>query len=287
MKIAHISDTHIRNLKYHYEYKLAFEDLYKKLRQMKPNVIVHTGDIAHTKTQLSPEFFQMCTSFLHNLAEIAPTYIILGNHDGNLKNDTRQDAITPIVEALEHKDIHLLKNSGETDITDTMTFNVLSVFDRENWTKPTDKERINIALYHGSIHGCQTSQGYTIEEGEDSVDIFEDFDFAMLGDIHRQQKMDLKGRVRYAGSTVQQNFGESINKGFLMWNIRDRYDWDCQHVSIVNPRPFITIDLTPEGQVPNTIIPRGCRLRIRASSNISPMKLKAACDYCQKKWQFR
>ena len=285
MKIAHISDTHIRNLKYHYEYKLAFEDLYRKLRQMKPNFIVHTGDIAHTKTQLSPEFFQMCTSFLHNLAEIAPTYIILGNHDGNLKNDTRQDAITPIVEALGNKNIHLLKNSGETDISDTMTLNVLSVFDRENWMKPTDDRRINIALYHGSIHGCQTSLGYTIQEGEDSVDIFKDFDFAMLGDIHKQQKMDLKGRVRYAGSTIQQNFGESVNKGFLMWDIRGKYDWDCQHVSIVNPRPFITVNLTPEGQVPNTIVPKGCRLRIRASANISPMKLKAACDYCQNKWE--
>ena len=276
MKIAHISDTHIRNLKYHYEYKIAFQDLYKKLKQMSPDFIVHTGDIAHTKTQLSPEFFQMCTSFLHNLAEIAPTYIILGNHDGNLKNDTRQDAITPIVEALNHKKIHLLN---------TFTFNVLSVFDRDNWTKPTDDRRINIALYHGSIHGCQTSQGFTINEGEDSVDIFKDFDFAMLGDIHRQQKMDMKGRIRYAGSTIQQNFGESINKGFLMWNIRSKYDWDCQHVTVVNPRPFITIDLTPQGQVPNTIVPKGCRLRIRASSNISPMKFKAACEYCQIKWQ--
>ena len=178
MKIAHISDTHIRNLKYHYEYKIAFEDLYRKLRQMKPNFIVHTGDIAHTKTQLSPEFFQMCAGFLHNLAEIAPTYIILGNHDGNLKNDTRQDAISPIVDALEHKNLHLLKDSGEVDITDTVTLNVLSVFDRENWRKPTDKSRINIALYHGSIHGCRTSQGFVIQEGEDSVDIFKHFDLS-------------------------------------------------------------------------------------------------------------
>ena len=184
MKIAHISDTHIRNLKFHYEYKVAFEDLYRKLKQMAPDVIVHTGDIAHTKTQLSPEFFQMCAGFLHNLAEIATTYIILGNHDGNLKNDTRQDAITPIVDALDNKNIHLLKNSGETDIGDGIVFNVLSVFDRENWVKPSDESKINIALYHGSIHGCQTSQGFVIEEGEDSVDIFKDFDFAMLGDIH-------------------------------------------------------------------------------------------------------
>ena len=50
MRIAHISDTHIRNLKYHYEYKQAFADLYNKLRDQKPDIIVHTGDIAHTKT---------------------------------------------------------------------------------------------------------------------------------------------------------------------------------------------------------------------------------------------
>jgi len=285
MKIAHISDTHIRNLKYHYEYKLAFADMYKKLKQMSPDIIVHTGDIAHTKTQLSPEFFQMCSSFLYNLAEIAPTYIILGNHDGNLKNDNRQDAITPIVEALEHKNIHLLKNSGETKVNEKITLNVLSVFDRENWIKPTDRDSINIALYHGSIHGCQTSQGFIIQEGEDSVDIFSDFDFAFLGDIHKQQKMDLKGRVRYAGSTIQQNFGESINKGFLLWKIKDKHDWDCQHVSILNPRPFVTVDLTPEGKLPTRIVPKGCRLRIRSSANVSPMMLKAACDYAQSRWQ--
>ena len=192
MKIAHISDTHIRNLKYHYEYKVAFDDLYRKLKQMSPDIIVHTGDIAHTKTQLSPEFFQMCTSFLHNLAQIAPTYIILGNHDGNLKNDTRQDAITPVVEALAHPSIHLLKDSGETKIGNGVVFNVLSVFDRENWSKPSDPTAINVALYHGSIHGCQTSQGWVMEEGEDSVDIFKDFDFAMLGDIHKQQAINDK-----------------------------------------------------------------------------------------------
>ena len=40
-----------------------------------------------------------------------------------------------------------------TKVNDEITFNVLSVFDRENWIKPTDGDAINIALYHGSIHG--------------------------------------------------------------------------------------------------------------------------------------
>ena len=284
IKIAHISDTHIRNLKYHYEYKMAFEDMYKKLRNMSPDIIVHTGDLAHTKTQLSPEFFQMCSSFLHNLAGIAPTYIILGNHDGNLKNDSRQDAITPIVEALQHRNLHLLKNSGEIEPIEGLTLNVLSVFDRENWSKPTDDSKINIALYHGSIHGCQTSLGWVMDEGEDSVSIFKDFDYGLLGDIHKPQAMDREGRVRYAGSTIQQNFGESINKGFLMWNITDKDTFDVQHVSVRNPRPFITINLNHDGTFPFANIPKGCRLRIRAHSNISPIRLKMACDLANAKW---
>ena len=118
MKFAHLADTHIRNLKYHKEYRIVFERLYAKLREEKPDYIVHCGDIAHTKTQISPEFVEMCTDFLRNLADIAPTYVILGNHDGNLKNSSRQDALTPIAKALDHKDLFLLKKSGETRLND-------------------------------------------------------------------------------------------------------------------------------------------------------------------------
>ena len=132
MRFAHIADTHIRNLKYHFEYKEVFKQMYKKLREQNVDCIIHCGDIAHTKTQLSPEFVEMATDFFRNLGDIAPTYIILGNHDGNLKNSSRQDAITPIVEALAHSNIHLLKESGETILNDSFALNVLSVFDTDN-----------------------------------------------------------------------------------------------------------------------------------------------------------
>ena len=105
-KLAHIADTHIKNLKYHYEYRIIFKELYEKLAEEKPDFIVHCGDLAHTKTQLSPEYFELATEFMKNLADIAPLVIIPGNHDGNLKNSSRQDAITPIIQALEHPDIY-------------------------------------------------------------------------------------------------------------------------------------------------------------------------------------
>jgi len=155
MKFAHLSDTHIKNLKYHFEYRIIFQQIYDRLREEKVDYIIHCGDLAHTKTQLSPEYFEMASNFLKNLADIAPTYIIPGNHDGNLRNSSRQDAITPIVEALEHPSLFLLKASGETQLDDKFTLNVLSVFDEENWVDPSDKDNINIALYHGSISGSR------------------------------------------------------------------------------------------------------------------------------------
>ena len=33
MKFIHIADTHIKNLKYHYEYKAVFPQLYEQLRE--------------------------------------------------------------------------------------------------------------------------------------------------------------------------------------------------------------------------------------------------------------
>ena len=230
MRLAHIGDTHIRNYKYHREYRAVFGQLFEKLKEQKVDAIIHCGDIAHTKTQLSPEYFQLAAEFLSGLANIAPTYVILGNHDGNLKNGNRQDAITPIVNALQHPDIHLLKDAGETIISEDICLNVLSVFDEDNWILPTDKDKINIALYHGAISGVKTDIGWTMEEGDHTLSIFEPFDYALLGDIHKtNQILDRAGKIRYPGSTIQQNFGETPDKGYLLWDIQGKDDFTCDH----------------------------------------------------------
>jgi len=287
MKFAHIADTHIRNLKFHYEYKAVFEQLYERLKQENVDYIIHCGDIAHTKTQISPEFVEMCSAFFRNLESIAPTYIILGNHDGNLKNSSRQDALTPIVQALALPNLYLLKDSGETILDDRFCLNVLSVFDEDNWTQPTDKDKINIALYHGSISGVKTDIGWTMENGEHDVSIFDNFDFAFLGDIHKtNQALDLKGRIRYCGSTIQQNHGETNDKGMLLWNIRDRWDWDCEHIAFKNPKPFHTIVLTPTGKMPrSTTVPKNARLRLVSENNLPLDAMRRALDIAKHRFK--
>jgi predicted MPP superfamily phosphohydrolase len=133
----------------------------------------------------------LATSFLKNLADVAPTYIILGNHDGNLKNEHRQDAITPIAKALNHPHLHLLKDAGEVVIDDEWAFNVLSVFDEDNWMMPTDPDRINIALYHGSVSGVKTDTGWVMTHGDHPIEIFRGHDFALLGDIHKTNQTSI------------------------------------------------------------------------------------------------
>ena len=136
VRIAHFGDTHIKNLKYHYEYREAFHEIYTILREQNVDYIVHCGDLAHTKTQLSPEYFELATEFLSNLAEIAETHVILGNHDGNLRNSSRQDAITPIVDALNHRCLYLHKNSGEVTLEEGLALSVCLLY-----TSPSPRDR--------------------------------------------------------------------------------------------------------------------------------------------------
>jgi len=285
-KVAHIADTHIRNLKYHEEYRAAFESLYQILRDKDVDYIVHCGDIAHTKTQISPEFVEMAASFFKNLADIAPTYIILGNHDGNLKNSGRQDAITPIIDALQKDNLHLLKDAGETEIGDGIVLNVLSVFDEENWVAPTNTDKINIALYHGAVSGVVTDTGWVMDHGDHDISVFSDFDYAMLGDIHKtNQILDGEGRVRYPGSTIQQNHGETDDKGFLLWDIQGKDDFSVEHYVLKNPKPFVTLQLTKTGRIPNkATIPDGARLRLVSNYSIPLSKLKRAIDAAKKRF---
>jgi len=285
MKIAHLADTHIKNLKYHDEYREIFSKIYAILKEQQVDYIVHCGDIAHTKTQISPEFVEMASDFFKNLADIAPTYIILGNHDGNLRNDSRQDAITPIVNALNLPSLSLLKNAGEVKVNDQLTFNVMSVFDEDNWVKPSDSSKINIALFHGSVAGVQTDIGYVMEHGDYSVDIFDGHDFAFLGDIHKtNQVLDIAGRVRYPGSTVQQNFGETDDKGFLIWDIQSKDKFSCVHYAIPNPRPFFTINLDGNGEIPEVQVKEGARIRIIADKSVSLEKIKKATQVVKSKY---
>ena len=278
-KCAHISDVHFRSLKRHKEYKTVFLNMFKKLKTLSPDVIFIGGDIVHSKTQgITPEIIDILNWWFTSLASIAPTHIILGNHDGLILNEDRQDAISPIISALNNENIKLYKKSGiyPTGI-DGFNWAVFSCFDQKNWSKvkPVNGD-VNIACFHGAVWGSKTDVDWELE-GEVNLNFFSDYDFTFLGDIHKFQYLDDEKRVAYPGSTIQQNFGEDIKKGFLFWEINNRYDYTSKFISVPNPHPMVTIDW--KETVENTIrfiepIKKKAKYRIRSNVEISQSDIK-------------
>ena len=265
-RCAHFADVHFRGLSRHKEYKDVFSRSFVELQKLRPDVIFIGGDIVHSKTQgISPELIHILTWWFNSLAEIAPVHVILGNHDGLMLNEDRLDAITPILEALDNPDIHLFKESGTYDVgVDGYKWNVFSCFDVKGWDDvEPDPSCINIATFHGPVNGSLTDQDWEINGDSVSVDFFDKFDFAFLGDIHKRQYLTPK--IAYPGSTIQQNYGETIEKGFLFWEIRNKDDFDSKFISLKNEKSFRTYSW--KGTVIDTLnqIPKhasGARFRI-------------------------
>lgn len=194
MRILHIADVHWRGLTRHAEYKTAFENFYAQGRELQPDCIVIAGDLWHTKTQgITPEAIDMISWWLNEMSKICVVYVILGNHDGVLHNRTRQDAISPIVNALNNPQIRLLKASG-TYPCHIPGFNlcVFSCFDEEGWSnvRPVDGD-INIAVFHGGVIGSQTDSDWNIA-GHVDLTFFSGYDIVLLGDIHKMQYLDTR-----------------------------------------------------------------------------------------------
>lgn len=288
VKIAHIADVHWRGLSRHGEYREVFEAFIKNVVDSRVEHVYVGGDIFHTKTSgISPEYIDQLRWWLCAMAEVACVHLTLGNHDGNLVNMSRQDAVSPIVDALKNPRINLYKKSGVYEFAPGFTWCVFSLFDEEGWkdVEPVPG-KVNIASYHGPVRGATTESGWAVEDGL-TVGFFERFDFCFLGDIHRMQHLatretevishdaesTTKLRVQrpwiaYPGSTVQQNYAEDPDRGFLLWDIHDRTHFDVKFCMLPNPMPFVTVDWT--GSVdPMTDIarqyPRGARYRVRSS----------------------
>ena len=280
-KIYHISDIQIRNLKRHKEFEQCFENLYTFLRKDPDNSVVYIGgDIAHSKTDMSPELVDQLSRLFKNLADICPTLLIAGNHDCNLNNRSRLDVLTPIVQNLNHPDLHYL---DKTDVyyIGGVGFAVLEVRDDEtNLPDPsTIKAKTKVLLFHGTVDKSQTDLGFALPSAVKLKD-FDGYDMVMLGDIHKMQTMQeykegkvTKPAVRYCGSLVQQNHGETLlGHGVSVWDVKSR---EVVHQEIENEYGYYTMDID-SGLVPKVDdLPKKARLRLRVK-NTSPSDLKKA-----------
>jgi DNA repair exonuclease SbcCD ATPase subunit len=250
-KIFHISDVHIRTLKRHTEYRSVFKNMFLTIAQeaTDTSICVVTGDIVHSKLDMSPELVTMLTEFFNGF--MIPTIVILGNHDMNLNNMHRIDALSPVLNVLQNKNIHFIKENGVFEcggiIFNHMSVDVPPAQYVLGKQIPTNKYKI--ALHHGAVHSAKTDIGYEISNDHVTVDLFDGHDLCLLGDIHKPNQIlqeyhvengIKKPEVRYVGSTIQQNHGESLEHGILVWDLPNR---TAEFIEIPNEYGYVTFEL--------------------------------------------
>jgi len=237
-KLVHFSDLHIRLFKDHSLYKDILRNMLEQFKEIQPDRIVFTGDLVHSKNQMTPELIEFVAWILTECSKISKTVLIIGNHDFLENNTERLDALTPIIDSLRNNNISYYKNRGVYS-DENIDWVVYSLMDHNVPPEIPESDNIKIGLFHGPVVGLSTDIGYKFEDGFDSSR-FDGCDLVLCGDIHKRQVFDIPGNKKayMVGSTIQQNFGETVGKhGYGIYDVdKDEYEF----VDLVNPKPFLS-----------------------------------------------
>jgi DNA repair exonuclease SbcCD nuclease subunit len=240
-KIVHFSDLHIRLFKDHELYKLILEDAIKQWIELKPDRIVFTGDLVHSKNQMTPELIEMVSWILTECSFVAKTIIIPGNHDFLVNNTERLDALTPIINSLNNKDIVYYRDRGVYE-DENISWCVYSQYQGNIPPDINESKGVKVGLFHGPIAGLKTDLGFEFGEEAYEIEKFDGLDVVLCGDIHKRAEFQIKnGKGYMIGSTIQNNIGESINRhGYGIYDVETK---DYNYVDLFNPKPFLKFSI--------------------------------------------
>ena len=249
-KLIHFSDLHIKLYKDHARYRKILEKCFKEWTKVAPDRIVFTGDLVHSKNQITPELLDMVTWVLSECAKICKTLVLIGNHDFLENNLERLDTLSPIISTMDNINILYLKEGGivEDDNIRWVIYSLMNGNKKPSINKIPNK--IYIGLFHGPIQGLVTDMGFAFEDGY-STSEFEGCDIVLAGDIHKRQVVDIpNGKKAYmVGSLIQQNFGEGIrNHGYGIYQIEeDKYIFK----DVENDAPYLNFKVTDITDIEN------------------------------------
>jgi DNA repair exonuclease SbcCD nuclease subunit len=240
-KLVHFSDLHIKLFKDHDLYETILFNMFNEWKQIAPDRIVFTGDLVHSKNQMTPELIEFVAWVLTECSKIAKTIVIIGNHDFLENNMSRLDALTPIIDSLNNEYVYYFKDRGVYK-DQNIDWCVYSLIEHNLPPDIEPSDKLKVGLFHGPIQGLTTDIGYKFEEGFDT-DKFSGCDIVLCGDIHKRQVFNIPGgkKAYMVGSTIQQNFGESINKhGYGIYDIKND---DYTFVDMENPKPYLSFKI--------------------------------------------
>jgi DNA repair exonuclease SbcCD ATPase subunit/DNA repair exonuclease SbcCD nuclease subunit len=309
-KIAHLADIHVRKSTLrHQEYRVVFNNLYKKLNEDKPDRIVIAGDLFHDYIKLEGELLILASEFLNELSKIAKVIITRGNHDIARSAPNRTDAIEALVKVMNSPNIFYLDRTFQfTD--ENIVWCIWRHGDKRNspWPKDfiKDKNKTYIDLFHDPINGSTDSEGYQFNSKTYRSPTEFYGDISMFGDIHKLQYLDTNKTKAYSSSLIEQKFDEGDNQfhGYLLWDVAthtakevriendyghytldvNRFtDFDNLQLSIPNPPPNVRIRIKWKTLPAIRNVENTRKVDAYLQQNFNPISIKHYNDFVQEK----
>ena len=234
MKIIHFSDTHLGfsdldivdtsgvNQREADFYK-AFTDVVDAILEIKPDFVIHTGDLFH-RASPSNRAITFALTQLKRVEKLnIPFIIIAGNH-----STPRTRTSSPIIEAFHTLDnvYPVFKQKYEKVVFDDIVFhglphiNDVRIIEGEldQIEANIDPKKKNIMMMH-----CSVGPQYLMHEfGEwvypqEREDIFKKMDYVALGHWHGFNSVGKHSNVYYAGSTERTSSSDKrADKGYVL-----------------------------------------------------------------------
>ena len=237
-RLVHFSDLHIRLFKDHELYRNILKQALSEWKTLAPDRILFSGDLVHSKNQLTPELIEFVRWFLTECSKISKIILIPGNHDFLTSNLERLDSLTPIISSLNNPNIVYYRDRGIYE-DENVSWCVYSQFQGNIPPEIDTAKGYKIGLFHGPINGLKTDLGFDFGEEAYDTKKFNGLDIVLCGDIHKRAVFEIPNGKKgvMIGSTIQNNMGESIsNHGYGVYNIEtDQYDF----IDLPNPKPFL------------------------------------------------
>ena len=263
--IFHLSDLHIRNgdkISCRYdEYNDVFNETIISISNeiktlnllLNDFIIIISGDIFHNKNIIGNYGLLLYKNFIEHLVKLGRVIIFHGNHD---RNQSEIDQPSLVFSSTFNIDNLTILNDSTTFNIDNIGFSYVNIDDTLDIYRnsgriqdlPTFPEIIGdvkykIALFHGSFQNAKLFNGDCIRDENNPYPLewVKDFDYVLLGDIHKRQVFNYKKKTicGYSGSLVQQNFGENlVEHGYLIWDLENK---KINEINVYNKIGYINI----------------------------------------------
>ena len=248
-KLTHFSDLHLKLFKDHQLFRDVLTDMLNQFKEIKPDRIVFTGDLLHSKNQLTPELVEIASWVLTECSLIAKTIIIPGNHDALIQNSDRLDSLSPIINNLNNPNIVYYKDRGVYE-DENISWCVYSQFQGNIPPDIENSKGVKVGLFHGPVQGMKTELGFDFGDEGYNISKFDGLDVVLCGDIHLRQEFNIQnGKGYMIGSTIQQNYAEKVNQhGF---GILDINTMKYEYVNLHNPKPYLSFKISSYDDIIN------------------------------------